>query len=95
MSTATAAAPAGSTISFAAPCTAAARDSASSLTVRTESANARTWANGTPPGTATAMPSAIVDIDAAHTGFPAAKEPGQAAAFGPAFSITRTCGARK
>ena len=59
------------------------------------SANARTWANGTPPGTATAMPSAIVDIDAAHTGFPAAKEPGQAAAFGPAFSITRTCGARK
>jgi hypothetical protein len=86
MSTATAAAaPSGSTISFAAPCTAAACDSASSLTVRTESANARTWANGTPPGTATAMPSAIVDINAAHTGFPAAKEPGQPVASGLHF----------
>ena len=72
-----------------------ARDSASSLTVRTESANALTWANGITPGNATAMPSAIVDIDSARTGCPAANEPGQAAALAACTPMTRTCGARK
>ena len=49
---------------------------------------------GSPPGNATAMPSAIVDIDAARTGCPAANEPGQAAALAACTPITRTCGAR-
>src|SRR4029453_16867997 len=96
ISAATAAAPAGSTMSFARSMHSnSARDSASSLTVRTESANARTWANGIAPGNATAIPSAIVDIDSARTGCPAANEPGHAAAFAACTPITRTCGARK
>jgi len=72
-----------------------ARDSASSLTVRTESANALTWANGIAPGNATAIPSAIVDIDSAGTGCPAANDPGQAAALAACTPMTRTSGARK
>ena len=41
------------------------------------------------------MPSAIVDIDSARTGSPAANEPGQAAALAACTPITRTRAGRK
>jgi hypothetical protein len=45
-----------------------ARDSDASVTVMISSTASRTAANVTSPGSPTAMPSAIVDIDSSGTG---------------------------
>ena len=90
---ATAATPAGSTMSLArSRHSRSALDSASSLTVTTASTWAATSANGTSPGQPTAIPSAIVDIDAKAVGFPAANDAGQAAAVSACTPTMRTCG---
>ena len=51
-------------------------DRSSSETVRTSSTRSPTIANGTGPGSPTAMPSAIVDIGSPGTGRPAASDAG-------------------
>ena len=77
MSDATAAAPDGSTSIFARSATSrSARERSSSDTVRTGIRCAARMPNGTVPGSPTAMPSAIVRMAGAGTGWPAASDAG-------------------
>ena len=90
-SAATAAAPAGSTSSFARSRQySSARDSASSSTVTISSTSAFTCGNVTSPGRPTAIPSARVRIAGSGTGACAASDGGHAAAPAACTPTTRT-----
>ncbi len=87
---ATPAAPAGSTTTFACSrSTSIARARSSSETVTTSSTSSLMISNGTAPGRATRMPSAMVGRVTMSTGSPAASDGGTAAAFSACTPITR------
>ena len=93
MIAATAAAPDGSTISFARSAIAtSARDIDSSETVTISSTYSWTIAKVMSPGRPTAMPSAIVVIFSSSTGAPPASEGGYAAAPAACTPTTRRSG---
>ncbi|MNW56829.1 hypothetical protein D3C74_345750 [compost metagenome] len=93
-SAATPAAPAGSTTSLArSVIISSARDSSSSVTVRTSEPSSDTIENGTGPGVPTAMPSAMVERASDVVGTPAASDPGYAAARAAWTPTTLTWGA--
>src|SRR5699024_12644401 len=87
------AAPAGSaTILRRSRHSSTARDSDSSLTVTTSSTSSDKCAYVTGPGSATAIPSAMVCVDSSGTGPPAISDGGDAAAFLACTPATRTAG---